>query len=144
MTTAMNNKATESATEIEEETTNYLQIILSHAPKKNHDALVQLGKRWVQWLKKQGVKSEIYYLNNNSGAENGEVYEGIESIAKILSISDDEELGVSLQFYRDQAHAEEVRSKMMQDETARAIGMEFEGLVSQGKSLITDGFSKLV
>ena len=144
MTTAMNNKATESATEIEEETTNYLQISFSHAPKKNHDALVQLGKRWVQWLKKQGVKSEIYYLNNNSGAENGEVYEGIESIAKILSISDDEELGVSLQFYRDQAHAEEVRSKMMQDETARAIGMEFEGLVSQGKSLITDGFSKLV
>ena len=98
----------------------------------------------MQWLKKQGVKSEIYYLNNNSGAENGEVYEGIESIAKILSISDDEELGVSLQFYRDQAHAEEVRSKMMQDETARAIGMEFEDLVSQGKSLITDGFSKLV
>jgi hypothetical protein len=45
MTTAMNNKATESATEIEEETTNYLQIIFSHAPKKNHDALVQLGKR---------------------------------------------------------------------------------------------------
>jgi uncharacterized protein YbaA (DUF1428 family) len=143
MTTAMNNKATESATEIEEETTNYLQISFSHAPKKNHDALVQLGKRWMQWLKKEGVKSEIYYLNNNSGAENREVYEGIESIAKILSISDDEELGVSLQFYRDQAHAEEVRSKMMQDETARAIGMEFEGLVSQGKSLITDGFSRL-
>ena len=143
MTTAINNKATESATEIEEETTNYLQISFSHAPKKNHDALVQLGKRWMQWLKKEGVKSEIYYLNNNSGAENREVYEGIESIAKILSISDDEELGVSLQFYRDQAHAEEVRSKMMQDETARAIGMEFEGLVSQGKSLITDGFSRL-
>jgi hypothetical protein len=144
MTIAMNNKATEWGTEIEEETANYLQISFSRAPKKNHDALVQLGKRWVQWLKKQGVKSEIYYLNNNSGAENGEVYEGIESIAKILSISDDEEeLGVSLQFYRDQAHAEEVRSKMMQDETARAIGMEFEGLVSQGKSLITDGFSRL-
>jgi Protein of unknown function (DUF1428) len=143
----MNNKiTTESATEIEEEETeSYLQISFSRAPKKNHDALVQLGKRWVQWLKKQGVKSEIYYLNNNSGAENVEVYPGLESIAKILSISEDEEeLGVSLQFYRDKAHADQVRSKMMQDETASTIGMEFEGLVSQGKSLITDGFNKLV
>ncbi len=143
MTTAMNNKATESATEIEEETTNYLQISFSHAPKKNHDALVQLGKRWMQWLKKQGVKSEIYYLNNNSGAENREVYEGIESIAKILSISDDEELGMSIQFYRNQAHANEVYSKMMQDESIGALMKEFDGLVTQGSSLIMGGFSRL-
>jgi uncharacterized protein YbaA (DUF1428 family) len=69
--------------------------------------------------------------------------EGLESIAKILSISDDEELGVSLQFYRDQAHADQVRSKMMQDETFGAIAKEFDTLVTQGKSMITDGFSRL-
>jgi uncharacterized protein YbaA (DUF1428 family) len=137
----MNNTTTESATKIEEETANYLQLSFSRAPKKNHDALAQLGKRFVQWLNKHGVKSEIYYLN--SSTTNGEVYEGLESIAKILSISNDEELGVSLQFYRDQAHADEVRSKMMQDETFGAIAKEFNGLVTQGKSMITDGFSSL-
>jgi hypothetical protein len=141
----MSNKTTESAMEIEEETGSYLQLSFSRAPKKNHDALAQLGKRFVQWLKKYGVSSKIYYLNNNSSSTittNGEVYEGLESIAKILSISDDEELGVSLQFYRDQAHADEVRSKMMQDETFGTIAKEFDGLVTPGKSMITDGFSR--
>jgi uncharacterized protein YbaA (DUF1428 family) len=52
-------------------------------------------------------------------------------------------LGVSLQFYRDQAHADEVYSKMMQDETCGAIGKEFDSLVTPGKSMITDGFSRL-
>jgi hypothetical protein len=48
----MENKI-ESSMEIEEEETgNYLQISFSRAPKKNQEALAQLGKRWMQWLKK--------------------------------------------------------------------------------------------
>jgi uncharacterized protein YbaA (DUF1428 family) len=134
-------KTTESAMEIEE-TGSYLQLSFSRAPKKNQEALAQLGKRWVQWLNKHGVSSKIYYLNSRTTTSE-EVPEGVESIAKTLSISDDEMLGVSLQFYRDQAHADEVYSKMMQDETCGAIGKEFNGLVTQGKSMITDGFSRL-
>ena len=141
-------KTIESATEIEGETGSYLQLSFSRAPKKNQEALAQLGKRWVQWLNKHGVSSKIYYLNNSTttttttSSEQG-LPPGIESIAKTLSVSDDEMLGVSLQFYRDQAHAEEVYSKMMQDETCGAIGKEFDGLVTQGKGMITDGFSRL-
>jgi uncharacterized protein YbaA (DUF1428 family) len=141
----MENKI-ESAMEIEEETGGYLQLSFSRAPKKNQEALAQLGKQWVQWLNKHGVSSKIYYLNNSSSTAttSEEVLpEGVESIAKILSVSDDEMLGVSLQFYRDQAHADQVYSKMMQDETCGAIGKEFDGLVTQGKGMITDGFSRL-
>ena len=140
----MENKI-ESVEEIEE-TGNYLQISFSRAPKKNQEALAQLGKRWVQWLNENGVSSKIYYLDNSSSSTitRGEVPpEGLESIAKILSVSDDEMLGVSLQFYRDQAHANEVFAKMMQDETCGTIGKEFDALVTQGKSMITDGFSRL-
>jgi uncharacterized protein YbaA (DUF1428 family) len=138
--------------EIEEETGSYLQLSFSRAPKKNQEALAQLGKRWVQWLNKHGVSSKIYYLNNDSSSTttttttttSEEVLpEGVESIAKILSVNDDEMLGVSLQFYRDQAHTNEVFAKMMQDETCGAIGKEFDGLVTQGKGMITDGFSRL-
>jgi uncharacterized protein YbaA (DUF1428 family) len=125
-----------------EEAGSYLQISFSLAPKKNEEALSQLGKRWVQWLNKHGVNSKIYYLNS-SATRSEEVPAGVESIAKILSMSEDEMLGVSLQFYRDQAHANEVYSKMMQDEVCAAIGKEFDGLVSQGKGMITDGFSRL-
>ena len=138
----MENKI-ESAKEIEE-TGNYLQISFSRAPKKNQEALAQLGKRWVQWLNENGVSSKIYYLDNSSSTTTREeVPEGIESITKILSVSDDEMLGVSLQFYRDQAHANEVFAKMMQDETCGEIGKEFDSLVTQGKGMITDGFSRL-
>ncbi len=128
-----------------EETGNYLQISFSRAPKKNQEALTQLGKRWVQWLNENGVSSKIYYLDNSSSTKTTreEVPEGVESIAKILSMSDDEMLGVSLQFYRDQAHADEVFAKMMQDKTCGAIGKEFDSLVTQGKGMITDGFSRL-
>jgi uncharacterized protein YbaA (DUF1428 family) len=137
----MENKI-ESRTGIEEETGSYLQLSFSRAPKKNQEALAQLGKRWVQWLNKHEVSSKIYYLNRSTTTDE-DIPEGIESIAKILSVSDDEMLGVSLQFYRDQAHAEQVYSKMMQDETCGAIGKEFDGLVTQGKGMITDGFSRL-
>jgi uncharacterized protein YbaA (DUF1428 family) len=136
----MENKI-EFAREIEE-TGNYLQISFSRAPKKNQEALAQLGKRWVQWLNEQGVSSKIYYLDNSSTTSK-EVPEGVESIAKILAVSDDEMLGVSLQFYKDQAHANEVFAKMMQDETCGAIGKEFDSLVTQGKGMITEGFSRL-
>ena len=139
----MENKI-EFAKEIEE-TGNYLQISFSRAQKKNQEALAQLGKRWVQWLNENGVSSKIYYLDNSSSTriKREEVPEGVESIAKILSVSDDEMLGVSLQFYRDQAHADEVFAKMMQDKTCGAIGKEFDSLVTQGKGMITDGFSRL-
>ncbi|MFL6371978.1 MAG: hypothetical protein ACJ70N_07550 [Nitrososphaera sp.] len=138
----MENKI-EFAKEIEE-TGNYLQISFSRAPKKNQEALAQLGKRWVQWLNENGVSSKIYYLDSSSSTTTREeVPEGVESIAKVLSLNDDEMLGVSLQFYRDQAHANEVYSKMMQDEICGAIGKEFDSLVTQGKGMITDGFSRL-
>jgi uncharacterized protein YbaA (DUF1428 family) len=136
----MENKI-EFAREIEE-TGNYLQISFSRAPKKNQEALAQLGKRWVQWLNEQGVSSKIYYLDKISTTSK-EVPEGVESIAKILAVTDDEILGVSLQFYKDQAHANEVFAKMMQDETCGAIGKEFDSLVTQGKGMITEGFSRL-
>jgi uncharacterized protein YbaA (DUF1428 family) len=128
-----------------EETGNYLQISFSRAPKKNQEALAQLGKRWVRWLNEQGVSSKIYYLDNSSSSSttSKQVPEGVESIAKILAVSDDEMLGVSLQFYKDQVHANEVFAKMMQDETCGTIGKEFDSLVIQGKGMITEGFSRL-
>ena len=95
---------------------------------------------YVQWLKKHEVRTEIYHLSSTT---NEVPPEGVESIAKTLSIAEDEEVWVALQFYRDRAHTAEVRSKMMQDESVGKLMKEFDGLVTQGKSLITDGFSRL-
>lgn len=69
----------------------------------------------------------------------------MESIAKTLSIKDEkeEEVWVLLQFYKDQAYADEVNAKMMQDESIDALMKEFGGLISQGTNLIMGGFNRL-
>jgi uncharacterized protein YbaA (DUF1428 family) len=91
----------------------------------------------VQWIKKHSVRTEIYHLTTS------EVPESLESIAKTLSIGDDEEVWVILQFYRDQNHTDEVMAKMMKDESLGGLSKEIDGLVTQGKSMITGGFSRL-
>jgi hypothetical protein len=86
-----------------------------------------IGKPFVQRFKKHVVRSEIYHLSSNSSSSRSSTtseqetiaaLEGLESIAKTLSIGDDVEIWVLLQFPRDQAHADEVHSNMMQDEGA--------------------------
>ena len=85
-----------------------------------------IGKPFVQRFKRHGVRSEIYHLSSNSSSSRSSTtseqetiaaLEGLESIAKTLSIGDDVEIWVLLQFHRDQAHADEVHSNMMQDES---------------------------
>jgi uncharacterized protein YbaA (DUF1428 family) len=126
----------EPATEIKE-TGNYLGLSLIRAPKENHTSIEQIGKPIVQWFRKHGARPEIYNLSTS------EFPEGVESIAKILSIGNDEEVWVALQFYRDQAHADQVTAEMMQDESIGALMKEFGGLISQGSNLIMGGFSRL-
>jgi uncharacterized protein YbaA (DUF1428 family) len=133
---------TESDPEMEE-ARNYLGLNFIRAPKKNHDAMEQIGKPFAQWLKKHGVRTEIYHLGTTTSEQQEKPPEGIESIAKTLSIGEDEELWVELNYYKDQAHADEVYSKMMQDESIGALMKEFDGLVTQGSSLIMGGFSRL-
>lgn len=84
---AINNKTiTESAAQIET-TRSYMDLSFSRALKKNHDAMEQIGKPFVQRFKKHGVRSDIYPLSNiKSTTSEQEVAaaapEGLESIAK--------------------------------------------------------------
>jgi hypothetical protein len=73
------------------------------------------------------VRPEIYYLSGTKTTEQNEsAPEGLESITKKLSVAEDEELWVLLQFYRDQAHANEVYSKMMLDESIGQLVKKFD------------------
>jgi len=66
--------------------------------------LEQLGKPFVQWFKKHGVRPEIYPLSSSSSSSSATseqetaaaAPEGLESIAKALSIGDEEEEEVCL------------------------------------------------
>ena len=137
----------ESTTTIEE-TRNYLQLFFYRAPKKNHDAIAKNLKQFVPWFQKHGVRIEYYQLGNSetqaaidSAKESG--MDVMESVAKTLSIDEDEEVWIEQQYFRDYKHCEDVYSKMMQDKSIEPIGTEFFGLITQGKKMITGGFHRL-
>jgi large subunit ribosomal protein L17 len=133
----------ESNSEIEQkETGKYLGLNFIRAPKRNHDAMTQIGLPFVEWFKNHGVRPEIYYLGGTKTIEQNEsTPEGLESITNKLSIGEDEELWVLLQFYRNQAHANEVYTKMMLDESIGQLVKQFDDLITRGSSLIMGGFS---
>jgi large subunit ribosomal protein L17 len=137
----------ESTTTIEE-TRNYLQLFFYRAPKKNHDAISNNLKQFVPWFQKHGVRIEYYQLGNSetqaaidSAKESG--MDVMESVAKTLSIDEDEEVWIEQQYFRDYKHCEDIYAKMMQDKSIEPLGNEFFGLVTQGKKLITGGFIRL-
>jgi uncharacterized protein YbaA (DUF1428 family) len=114
---------------------NYLQITFCRVPKKNHDAVIQNGKKNDQlWMKHGTLRTESFQLGSNE-------IPGCDSIAKTLSTTD-EEIWVLLQFFKDQDHWNEVMAKMMQDESVGPMVKEFENLTKR-KRIITGGFSHL-
>ncbi|MGH9877253.1 MAG: DUF1428 family protein [Nitrososphaerales archaeon] len=126
---------TESA--LKTKTGDHLEVFIYRVPKKNHDAIVQNLKQFVPWLEKQGVRIEYYQLGNS------QTMEGFESVAKALFAAEDEDIWMELQFYRDRKHCDDTFGKMMHDKSMEQLGKEFFGLVTQGKSLVTGGFSLL-
>jgi hypothetical protein len=85
-----------------------MDLSLNRAPKKNHEAMVQIGKANVQRLKKHRARAETYHLSTTTS----EGPDGVESIAKTLSVGENEEVQASLQLYKDGAHSDEVHAKI--------------------------------
>jgi uncharacterized protein YbaA (DUF1428 family) len=95
-------------------------------------------KKFIPWFEKNGVGIEYYHF-----AGSQITMEGFESVAKTLSAAEDEDIWVELQYYRDRKHCEDTFAKMMQDKSLEPLGKEFFDLITQGKSLVTSGFSRL-
>ena len=127
---------TESPSEIASEG-RYLQLFLYMVPKKNHDAIAKNLKLFVPWFEKNGVSIDYYQLGSS------EKMEGMEDLAMTLSAAEDEDVWMELQYFRDREHCEDTYSRMMQDKHMEQMGKEFFGLITQGKSLVMGGFTRL-
>lgn len=119
------------------ESANHLEAFIYRVPKKNHDAIVKNLKKFMPWFEENGVGLEYYQFGNS------EAMEGMESMIKTLSVAEDEEIWMELQYFRDMQHCKEIYAKMMQDKKVEPLGTEFFGLITQGKSVVTGGFSRL-
>jgi uncharacterized protein YbaA (DUF1428 family) len=125
-------------TEIEQGIGNEVDHFVVRAPKRNHDAIVQLGKEFADILKKYGGPNPIYFELNNTEAP----MEGITNIAKTVLAKQDEDVWLQLTFYRDRIQRDEVRAKMGNDESMGQINKQFMDLITPG-SMIMGEFIRL-
>ena len=89
------------ATEMENEIGSQIVLIVGRVPKKNHDAALQIHKQSTDMLTKYGMlRSGIFQLKNTKSYEDM----GLTNIANTVSASQDEEVWVELQYYRDREH----------------------------------------
>ena len=113
----------------------HVQIYVYKLPKKNHDAMVSLMKKFTTLYRKHGTRSwEIYQLNST------EAFEGSTSIASTVSAGNDEEVWVEVDHYKDRSARDKAVGAIMQDPTAGALFGELAGTISQGSSLIMGDF----
>lgn len=136
---------TDTSTELE--VGNYLASFFYRVPKKNHDLITQNLKKFVPWFENNGVRIEYYHLaaretQEQIDAAKASGMDTMQSIAKTLAAGD-EDIWMELQYFRDYSHCKEVYAKMMQDKSLEPLGNEFLGLITEGKNLITGGFSRL-
>jgi uncharacterized protein YbaA (DUF1428 family) len=114
----------------------HVQIYVYKLPKKNHDAMVQLARKFQALYKKYGTQSwEIYQLNST------EAFDGTTSIAKTVSASPNEEVWVEVDHYKDRKTRDSAVASIMQDPDAGEIFGALAGTMSEGFSLIMGEFN---
>jgi len=113
-------------------------IFLYRAPKKNHDALVKINKHSHDFFMKHGVsKFEVFNLNSRENMMD------FVNLSKTISASDDEDVWLEIQSYRDAKHVQEFMKAMEGDKSGDEMYKEFMKLISPGSIVTFGDFSKL-
>jgi uncharacterized protein YbaA (DUF1428 family) len=127
-----------NTTEIEQGIGSEVDHFVVRAPKKNHNAMIQLGKQFSDIVRKYGGPNPLYFQLNNTETP----MEGITNIAKTVSANQDEDVWLQLTFYRDRKQRDEVRAKMGNDESMDSINKQFMELITP-RSMIMGEFVRL-
>ena len=128
------------ATEMEKEIGSEIDLVVCRVPTKNHDAMVQICKQSYDLLRKYGVlRSEVFQLNKTKSYEDM----GLTNIANTVSASQDEEVWVVLQYYRDRKHLDEVKAKCGNDGNMERLYKQSLDLLTPGSRFIFGEFDRL-
>ena len=113
-------------------------VFLYRSPKKNHDALVKINKHSHDFFMKHGVlKFEVFNLYSRENMMD------FVNLSKTISASDDEDIWLEIQSYRDAKHAQEFMKAMEGDKSGDEMYKEFMELISPGSIVTFGDFSKL-
>ena len=127
-----------NVTEIEQEIGSEVAHFVYRVPKKNHDAMMQLNKQFVEVMRKYGATHLILQLNNSEAP-----MEGITNISKTVSANHDEEGWMELIFYEDRKHRDEVNAKMRNDVNMEQLFKKSMDLITPGTTFVMGEFSRL-
>jgi uncharacterized protein YbaA (DUF1428 family) len=129
-----------NVTELEEEQElgSIVQQFIYRLPKKNHQAMAQLEKQFIEIFRKHGgMRFEVFQLSNTENMTDWT------NIAKTVSANQDEEIWVEQIFYRDSKHRDEYMAKCGNDENMNQLYKQFMDLITPGSSPIMGEFSRV-
>ena len=129
-----------NVTELEEENElgSIVQQFIYRLPKKNHEAMVQLEKQFIQIFRNHdGMRFEVFQLSSTENMMDWT------NIAKTVSANQDEEIWVEQIFYRDNKHRDEYMAECGNDENMNQLYKQFMDLITPGSSPIMGEFSRL-
>jgi uncharacterized protein YbaA (DUF1428 family) len=129
-----------NVTELEEEQElgSIVQQFIYRLAKKNHHAMVQLEKQFIEIFRKHGgMRFEVFQLSNTENMTDWT------NIAKTVSANQDEEIWVEQIFYRDSKHRDEYMAKCGNDENMNQLYKQFMDLITPGSSPIMGEFSRV-
>ena len=115
-----------------------IEIFLYRAPKKNHDGMVEVNRQSRDFFTKHGASSfEVFSLDSRENMME------FENLSKTISASEDEEVWLEIQSYRDVEHVKEFTSNMQGDKSAESIYKQFMELITPGSIVTFGGFGKI-
>jgi uncharacterized protein YbaA (DUF1428 family) len=124
-------KSSEIEMEHEREVRSIVQQFLYRLPKKNHDAMIQLEKQFIDGFRKNGgLRYEVFQLN---GTENMMEWT---NIAKTISAKQDEEVWVEQVHYRDSKQRDEFMAMCEKDENMTRLFKQFMDLITPGSTIM--------
>jgi uncharacterized protein YbaA (DUF1428 family) len=116
----------------------HIEIFLYRAPKKNHDGMLEVNRQSLDFFIKHGASSfEVFSLTSREN-----MMEFV-NLSKTISASDDEEVWVEIQSYRDSEHVKEFTASMEGDKSLEPLYKRFMELIAHGSAVSFGGFSKL-
>ena len=132
------SKSNVTELEEEQELRSIVQQFIYRLPKKNHQAMVQLEKQFIEIFRKHGgMRFEVFQLSNTENMTDWT------NIAKTVSANQDEEIWVEQIFYRDSKHRDEYMAKCGNDGNMNQLYKQFMDLITPGSSPIMGEFSRV-
>jgi len=116
----------------------HAQIFVYKLPKKNHDAMVNVIKKFAGLYKKYGTLSwEVYQLNSN------EAFDGTTNIAKAVSAGPKEEVLIEVDKYEDRKSRDKAIEAIGQDPSSGPLFGEMARILSPGFSIMMGEYNSV-